>query len=64
MRLSKRQAEIMAYVARGTPDKVIAKETGLAIDTVRAHINAAAARLPGHTAPRHKLTLWFFNITD
>lgn len=54
----------MAYVARGTPDKVIAAETGLDINTVRAHISAAAARLPGNTAPRHKLTLWFFNVAE
>lgn len=58
--LTERQAEIVAYVARGLADKQIASETGLTIDTVRHHIQNASARLPGTTAPRHKLTLHFF----
>lgn len=62
--LSVRQAEIAGLVARGLSDKVIAARTEIAVDTVRVHIQAAAARLPGNGTPRHKLTLWFFNIVD
>jgi len=53
--LTERQYQIAECVARGMPDKQIAQETGLAIDTVRHHIQAAAARIPGDTAPRYKL---------
>jgi DNA-binding NarL/FixJ family response regulator len=62
--LSTRQAEVAALVARGHPDKIIARETGLSIKTVQVHIQNAAAKIPGATSPRHKLVLWFFNITE
>lgn len=62
MDLSKRQTEIASLVGRGLSDKVIAARTELALDTVREHIQAAAARVPGSGTPRYKLTLWFFNI--
>lgn len=61
--LSKRQAEIAERVALGMPDKVIAHEMDLAIDTVRMHVQRAAARLPGNARPRHKLTLWYFSLS-
>jgi FixJ family two-component response regulator len=63
--LTPRQTEIAVLVARGMSDKVIAARTNLTVDAVRFHIQAAADRLtkfPG--TPRHKLTLWFFNVTD
>lgn len=60
--LSTRQAQVAEYVARGMPDKVIAAETGLSVATIRAHIENAAAKLPGITTRRHKLTLWVFEI--
>ncbi len=63
MPLSKRQVEIATLVAHGLPDKVIAEETGLSINTVRIHIQAAAGKLGQRGTPRHRLTLWFFNIT-
>jgi len=62
--LTPRQTEIASLVARGLSDKVIAARTDLAIETVRVHIQNAAARLPGNSSPRHKLTIWFFNIID
>ncbi len=62
--LSTRQAQVAECVARGLPDKVIADRLGLAIETVRAHINLAAQKIPGKTARRHRLTLWVFGITD
>lgn len=62
--LTPRQAAIVELVARGLSDKAIARETGLSVDTVRQHIQRAANRLPGEGRPRHRLTLWFFNISD
>lgn len=59
--LSTRQAEVARYVRDGMQTKRIAAEMGLSIETVRVHVKAAAAKLPGDTAPRHKLTLWFLN---
>jgi DNA-binding NarL/FixJ family response regulator len=61
--LSVRQAQVAELVARGCADKVIAAKTGLSIETVRLHVQAAAAKIPGNTPPRHKLTLWFFGIS-
>jgi len=62
--LSTRQAQVAECVARGLPDKIIARETKLAIDTVRVHIKAAAAKIPGNSSPRHKLMLWVFTTTQ
>jgi DNA-binding NarL/FixJ family response regulator len=61
--LSPRQTEIAALVAKGMADKQIAREVGLSIATVRAHIQAAASRIQGNTSPRHRLTV-FFLTTD
>lgn len=62
--LSTRQAQVAEYVARGLPDKVIAHELRIDIETVRVHIQAAAAKLPGSTPRRHRLTLWFFGVSE
>lgn len=62
--LSTRQAQVAELVARGVPIKSIAAQTGLSYETVRVHVKAAAAKIPGDSTPRHKLTLWFFNILD
>jgi DNA-binding NarL/FixJ family response regulator len=61
-KLSVRQAQVAERVAKGAPDKRIAAELGVGIDAVRVHIQAAAAKIPGNTPPRHRLTLWFFGI--
>lgn len=60
--LSTRQAQVAEYVARGVPDKIIAHRLGVAVETVRVHIQAAADKIPGSTPRRHRLTLWFFDI--
>lgn len=60
--LTKRQAEVVERVARGLPDKQIAHELGISIDTVDFHIRQAAARIPGDAPPRRKFTLFFFGI--
>ena len=62
--LTERQAQVVERVARGLPDKRIAAELQISIDTVRLHIQAAASRIPGDGSPRHRLTLFFFSITD
>lgn len=64
MELTPRQTEIAALVARGLSDKVIAARTELAIETVRVHIQNAATRIGGSGTPRHRITLWFFNIQE
>lgn len=61
--LTTRQAQVVERVAKGLPDKRIAHELGLSIDTVRHHIQEAALRIPGEGRPRHRLTLFFFNVT-
>lgn len=60
--LSTRQAQVVERVAKGLPDKRIAAELGISIDTVRQHIQAAAARIPGEGPPRHRFTLFFFGL--
>lgn len=62
--LSHRQTQVVERVARGLPDKRIAAELGISIDTVRFHIQAAAARIPGDSTPRHRLTLWFISLDE
>ncbi len=62
--LSTRQAQVVEYVARGLPDKLIARDLGISIKTVQVHVQAAAAKIPGDTTPRHRLTLWFFGVSE
>jgi DNA-binding NarL/FixJ family response regulator len=62
MNLTPRQSEIAGMVAKGLSTRAIASETGLSPDTVNAHIKQAAHRLGGDTAPRHRLTIWFFHV--
>lgn len=63
-KLSTRQAEVVALLARGMPDKTIAATLNLDIKTVQVHVQNAAAKFPGKTTPRHRLTLWFFGLYD
>jgi FixJ family two-component response regulator len=62
--LSTRQAQVVERVARGLPDKVIARELGISTHTVQFHIQQAAARIPGNPPPRRKLTLFFLGVLD
>lgn len=62
--LTSRQAEIARLVARGLSNRAIARETGLALDTVKAHVSEAAARIPGDGRPRYRLILWVLNVSD
>jgi DNA-binding CsgD family transcriptional regulator len=62
--LTKRQAEVVERVASDMPDKQIAAELGISIRTVRAHIQAAADRIPGDERRRHKLTLFFISVGE
>lgn len=62
MELSRRQAQVVECVARGMPDKRIAAKLEISIRTVQNHIREAASHIPGIGTPRHRLTLFFFNI--
>lgn len=62
--LTTRQAQVVERVARGIPDKRIAAELCISIDTVRFHIREAAARVPGDGYPRHRLSLFFFGVAE
>ena len=62
--MSKRQAEVVELVARGLPDKRIAAELHISVRTVRCHIQAAAARIPGDSTPRHRFMLFFFGVEE
>jgi DNA-binding NarL/FixJ family response regulator len=62
--LSMRQAQIVERVARGLPYKVIAAELGISVRTVHTHVEIVAARIPGESTPRHRLTLWFFGMDE
>jgi len=64
MPLTQRQAEVGQRVARGLPNKVIARELQISVSTVKRHIEEAAARLPGDSSPRHRLTMFFVNIVE
>lgn len=58
MKLSPRQSEIAELLAKGMSDKAIAKETGLSVKTVQAHIERAAARIPGEGRRRWRLMVF------
>lgn len=54
--------EVAALVARGYADKRIAHELRLSVRTVEDYVQAAAAKIPGDAAPRHRLTLFFLQL--
>jgi DNA-binding NarL/FixJ family response regulator len=62
--LTTRQAQVVERVARGLPDKEIAERLDISVRTVQRHVQDAAARIPGHGRPRHRLTLFFLSIED
>jgi DNA-binding NarL/FixJ family response regulator len=62
--LTPRQSQVVERVAHGLPDKRIAAELRISVRTVHRHVQDAAAHLPGGSSPRHRLTLFFFNVAD
>jgi non-specific serine/threonine protein kinase len=62
--LTPRQREIAALVARGYTNKQIGTTLGLSRQTVETHVKQAAASVPGGGKPRHRLTLWFFDLSE
>lgn len=55
MTLTPRQMQIAQLVGQGLSYKAVARETGIAIQTVKNHVQAAANALPGIGSPRYKL---------
>jgi DNA-binding NarL/FixJ family response regulator len=43
--LSKRQADVLAYLLKGLPNKLIAREMGISIETVKDHVAAVLRAL-------------------
>lgn len=62
MSLTPRQKEVAQLVAKGMSAREISGKIGATVGTVEQHIKQAAQRIPGDTAPRHKLTLWFLSF--
>ena len=60
--LTHRQTQVVACVKAHMPDKQIAARLGISVDTVRYHIEAAAARAPGRGSPRLRVALFFVNV--
>jgi len=55
-----REREIVGCVVRGMSDKEIARRLGISRETVRTHIEKAAAKIPGKgLRPRPKLYAWW-----
>lgn len=57
--LTRRQAQVCELVAQGMSNKAIARQTGIALDTVNRHLRSAADRIPGAGRPREKCLVWF-----
>lgn len=59
-RLTDREREVVECVVNGLSDKEIARRLGIGKETVRTHIENAAAKLPGTLSrPRPKLYRWW-----
>lgn len=64
MSLTDRQLQIARLVAKGYTNKAIARETGLAIQTVKNHISNAAERIPGDGSIRIRLVVFLLTEHD
>lgn len=62
MTLTPREREVAALVAKGLDRQQIAAELGVSPRTVETHIAHAAMRIGGEAPPRHRLTLWFYEL--
>lgn len=60
--LTPREAEVARLVARGWSNKAIAKHLEMSVETVKAHIRNAAARLPGRGTAKIKLLLFVIEL--
>lgn len=60
VQLTEREREVVECVVRGLSDKEIARQLGISRETVRTHIENAAAKIPGSgLRPRPKLYSWW-----
>jgi FixJ family two-component response regulator len=64
MELTPRQMQVAEMVAQGKSNKAIARELGVSLLTVKAHIGDAACRIPGDGRPRYKLIVFVLNPPD
>jgi non-specific serine/threonine protein kinase len=62
--LTAREREVAQLVAKGLTTQRIAAELGVSPRTVEGHIQQAAMRLGGDTPPRHRLTIWVFQLGE
>lgn len=59
--LSKRQADVLAYLLKGLPNKLIAREMGISIETVKDHVAAVLRAL--HVSSRTQAVLAVSQMT-
>lgn len=61
--LTPRERQVAELVAKGMPTKSIAVRLGISPRTVDEHIQQAAERIGGDTSPRHRITVWFYQLS-
>ena len=62
--LTRRQVQIAMCVAKGMSNKQIAKYLHIKLNTVLAHVQEIARRMPGEGKPRYRLTVWYLSYRD
>lgn len=60
--LTERQLEVARLVAEGKSNKRIARELGVSVETVKAHVRDAAARMPGDGPPRYRVLVFALSL--
>lgn len=62
--LTPREVEVARLVAAGRSYKGIARELGISVRTVEAHVLSAAAKLPGEVSPKMRLVLFVVDLVQ
>lgn len=57
--MTDREYQVAALIAEGMGAKMIAKELGLSVHTVRTHIRNIARKIPGSGPPLRRITTWY-----
>ena len=58
--LTPRETEVATLVAEGMSHKRVAVQLGISPETVRSHVWAAAAKLPGNGRPSLKIARFYY----